>query len=111
MAHLTAAAVGTRIAVVPRRAQRVATAHEPLHASGVDTVLQYFDPTAPRHGWPVVANWGTLGMLGISERMTLPADSGYVDSISFLFNAVTDTVHILLYRIAYIIHPPGPSIL
>lgn len=35
-------------------------------------------------------------MIGLSERVTLPADSGYVDSVSILFNGVFDTVHVLL---------------
>ena len=65
-------------------------------AKGQDNEYRYYDPGTPQHSWPVESNWGSFVMFGLSERVTLPADSGYVDSVSILFNQVSDTVHVLL---------------
>jgi len=65
-------------------------------AQGQDSAYKYYDPAALQHSWTVQSNFGPFVMIGLSERVTLPADSGYVDSVSILFNGVFDTVHVLL---------------
>jgi hypothetical protein len=72
---------------------------QPLLENGllqIDSSLQYFEPSAPRHAWPIEGNWGSFVMFGLGERITLSSDSGYLDSVTFLFNGVADTVHVLL---------------
>ncbi|MFI5202135.1 MAG: hypothetical protein ACHQNE_07095 [Candidatus Kapaibacterium sp.] len=65
-------------------------------ANGQDSAYQYYDLGTPQHSWTVQSDWTSFIMIGLSERVTLAADSGYVDSVSILFNGVFDTVHVLL---------------
>ena len=67
-------------------------------AYGQDSAYQYHDPATPQHPWIIESNWNALSLIliGLSERVTLPADSGYVDSVSIVFNGIFDTVHVLL---------------
>ena len=63
-----------------------------------DIVLNYFDSTLPSYSWKVLANWGVFYMIALSERMTLPSDAAYVDSVRIAFDALTgDSLTVALY--------------
>jgi hypothetical protein len=67
-----------------------------VDAAATDSGLTYFDASTPTHAWPLVANYGTIAMAGVSERFTMPADANYIDSVLIGFDEIDDNVVVLL---------------
>jgi hypothetical protein len=67
-----------------------------VEPAALDSGLTYFDPTARTHVWPLIANYGSLIMAGLSERFTMSSDVAYIDSVMIGFDAIDDTVVVLL---------------
>jgi hypothetical protein len=62
-----------------------------------DVAIAYFDPTTPTHAWPLPANWGSLIMIAVTERISLASDNGFVDSVRIGFDLLQgDSVTVLL---------------
>ncbi len=66
-------------------------------AEAADLPISYFDPLARTHDWPAASNWGEFVIIAYTERITLSSDSGYLDSVSFVFDQITgDSVAVVL---------------
>ncbi len=69
----------------------------PFSTLSSDEAISYFDPSTPTHGWLIPLTWANSELMGITERITLPTDSGYVDSVRIVFNAISgDSVSVAL---------------
>ncbi len=70
----------------------------PLGALGLDKAYSYFEPASPT--FLVVGNgqYGSSDFFELGERITLDADSGFVDSVRVLLDSIsTDSVHVSLF--------------
>jgi hypothetical protein len=62
-----------------------------------DLMLTNFDATAPVHDWHFYFQAGNLLVYAPAERFTLPTDSGFVDSVKIVFDAISgDSITVLL---------------
>ena len=69
----------------------------PFSTLSSDEAISYFDPSTPTHGWLIPLTWANSELIGITERITLPTDSGYVDSVRIVFDAISgDSVSVAL---------------
>jgi len=69
----------------------------PFSTLSSDVAISYFDPSTPTHGWLIPSLWGSAVMVGLTERITLPADSGYIDSVRIVFDTISgDSVAVSL---------------
>jgi len=67
-----------------------------VDAAASDSGLTYFDESTRTHAWPLIANYGTIAMAGVSERFTMPSDANYIDSVLIGFDEIDDNVVVLL---------------
>lgn len=75
---------------------------------GADLSISYFEPNAPTLSWIAPANWSPLIMTGFTERITLPTDSGFVDSVQIVFDSTGgDSIAVLLDPDTVILTPVG----
>jgi hypothetical protein len=66
-------------------------------AEAADLSISYYVPSAPTYSWLAPANWGAVAIVGFTERITLPSDSGFVDSVRIVFSAISgDSVGVVL---------------
>ncbi len=86
---------------------KVPAANSPLLPQSDDIAISYYDPATPTHSWLAPSNWG-VEVLAFTERITLPADSGYVDSVRIVFNTIGgDSVAVVLDPDTVIAGPSG----
>jgi hypothetical protein len=71
--------------------------HPRFAAEAADLSISYYEPSAPTYSWIAPSNWGPVDIIAFAERITLPSDSGYVDSVSIVFDAISgDSVAVIL---------------
>ncbi|HET6401043.1 MAG TPA: T9SS type A sorting domain-containing protein [Candidatus Kapabacteria bacterium] len=69
----------------------------PFSTLSSDVAISYFDPATPTHSWLIPSIWGSAEMIGLTQRITLSADSGYADSVRIVFDAISgDSVQVAL---------------
>jgi hypothetical protein len=71
--------------------------HSPFAAEAADLSISYYDPIAPTYSWAAPSNWGAYDIIAFTERITLPSDSGFVDSVTIVLNQISgDSMAVLL---------------
>lgn len=61
--------------------------------------VSYHDPSKPAVGWTVYNVIGNNVHIAAGERMTLPGESGFVDSVTIQFSSATgDVINVFLYN-------------
>jgi|GEM_PF-6812387 len=69
----------------------------PFSTLSNDVAINYFEPSTPTHSWLIPSFWGSAVMVGLTQRVTIPTDSGFVDSVRIVFDAISgDSVAVLL---------------
>ncbi len=77
-------------------------------AEAADLSISYYDPSAPIYGWAAPTNVGSFDIIGFTERITLPSDSGYIDSVTIVFDQISgDSVAIVLDPDTILLTPAG----
>ncbi len=77
---------------------------------GADLSISYYDPTAPTYSWVAPSNWNPIIMVGFTERINLPSDSGYLDSVRLNFDSMSgDSVGVILDPDSIYLAPGGYS--
>jgi hypothetical protein len=73
-----------------------------------DIPLSYYDPSLATHPWLAASNWGIIDIIAFTERITLPSDSGFLDSVRIVFDAIAgDSVSVGLDPDTVIATPVG----
>jgi hypothetical protein len=73
------------------------TSFKTSKAQSVELPITYFDASSPINDWVIPSQWGSSVMIGITERMTLPTTTGFVDSVQLTFDQMTgDSIAVVL---------------
>jgi hypothetical protein len=88
--------------------QGIACGNQRLSTEVADMPISYYDPTAPTYSWGVPSNWNPIAIIAFTERITLPSNSGFVDSVTVIFNQISgDSVTVFLDPDSVLLTPSG----
>ncbi len=63
--------------------------HPEFAAEAADLSISYYDSSTSTYSWVSQFNWDSIEITGYTERITLPSDSGYVDSVRIVFDSIS----------------------